>query len=247
MNFNDPETWKNYDKDQQVSRRAEILKSLIPPDVKTILDVGCGSGVVTNKLALAYKVSAMDISEAALEGVTCSKICASITSIPFEDRSFDLVSCNEVLEHLCDADLSMGISELLRTAARYILISVPHREQLTRYQCRCARCGFSSHPYGHLQSFSEQRLEGMFTDSFYLKRRLVYGPPQRDMHPVLLNFRQEVLNQWFTPQEGYLCPQCNTAEFIQTQNMQTKLINGLNRLITRPHPYWLIALFVRKG
>lgn len=38
MNFNDPETWKNYDKDQQVSRRAEILKSLIPPDVKTILD-----------------------------------------------------------------------------------------------------------------------------------------------------------------------------------------------------------------
>lgn len=247
MNFNDPTTWIDYDKDQQVSYRANILKSLIPSDVRTILDVGCGSGVVTNKLAADYDVNAMDISEAALERVECPKLCASITSIPFGDKSFDLVNCNEVLEHLNDEDLDRGASELLRTANRYILISVPHREQLNRYHCRCAKCGSVSHPYGHLQSFTEERLGSLFSKCFHLKRRLIYGPPHRDMPLLLLNYRQQVLNQWFSPQKGYLCPQCQSAIFESAQNLQTKLINGLNRLLTKPRPYWLIALFVRKG
>jgi ubiquinone/menaquinone biosynthesis C-methylase UbiE len=48
----------------------------------------------------------------------------SIYDIPFKDRSFDLVICNEVLEHVDDP--GKALSELERVTKKYCLISVPH-------------------------------------------------------------------------------------------------------------------------
>ncbi len=246
MNFSDRQTWENYDKDKQVTRRAEVIRELIPSDTGNILDAGCGSGIVTHLLCQDFPVTAIDISETALEYLQCPHQVASVTSIPYPDASFDLVNSNEVLEHLSDNDLNSAIAEFKRCAKRYILISVPHQEQLQRLLVLCANCKMLQHPYGHLQSFTLQRMEQLLEPEFYLKRYLVFGRSQRDYNPLLLNFRQRILGQWFTPDEAYRCVSCGSAEFKTRQNLLTKVVNGINLLTMRQRPYWMFTLFVRK-
>lgn len=45
-------------------------------------------------------------------------------ALPFPDRSFDLVVCLEVLEHL--EEPKDGLRELIRVSAGWLLLSVPH-------------------------------------------------------------------------------------------------------------------------
>jgi len=41
--------------------KINLVIDYIPEDVKTILDVGCGNGVITNELAKRYKVTGVDM------------------------------------------------------------------------------------------------------------------------------------------------------------------------------------------
>src|SRR5690606_33175711 len=47
-----------------------------------------------------------------------------LLDLPFPDRSFDLVVCMEVLEHLDDPE--SGLAELCRVSAGWLLLSVPN-------------------------------------------------------------------------------------------------------------------------
>ena len=49
----------------------------------------------------------------------------NIASLPFADRSFDIVTCNHTLEHL--RDLDQAISELKRVAKKQIIIVTPRQ------------------------------------------------------------------------------------------------------------------------
>ncbi|HRR98250.1 MAG TPA: class I SAM-dependent methyltransferase, partial [Candidatus Syntrophosphaera sp.] len=111
MDYYSEHTWKHYDSEGRSLERLACIKKMIPEDVKTILDAGCGNGIITNELARDYEVTALDPSAIALQYVQCAKICASIDAIPFPDNSFDLVCSNEVLEHLDDITLQKGIQE----------------------------------------------------------------------------------------------------------------------------------------
>src|SRR5260370_4593459 len=51
------------------------------------------------------------------------RVCASVVSLPFAGRSFDAVTCLEVLEHLDDP--AAAVRELARVARRAVLVSVP--------------------------------------------------------------------------------------------------------------------------
>lgn len=48
----------------------------------------------------------------------------SAYELPYEDSSFDLVVCTEVLEHLDQP--AKVLNEVLRTSKKYVLISVPN-------------------------------------------------------------------------------------------------------------------------
>jgi len=246
MNFHDPNTWKNYDTGDQVKHRIQKTLFLIPQDVKTILDAGCGNGLITNVLHQQYQVSALDVSAVALENVHCPKVVASVTEIPFPADSFDLVNCSEVLEHLTDDELIKALAELKRVAKQYILIGVPHREQLAKLYYRCAECGHIAHPYGHLQSFCDARLSGLLEPDYYLKRQAIFGPKEKDFQPVLLTIKQRLFKQWFTPYAGCQCSQCGSSWFLTQVNLFTKAINAVNRLLMPARPYWFIGLYAKK-
>jgi SAM-dependent methyltransferase len=75
-----------------------------------------------------YEVVGCDQSPHAIErgksqGRLKEAMVADITRLPFEDQSFDLVVCSEVLEHVPDD--TQALKELLRVAKSKVLITVP--------------------------------------------------------------------------------------------------------------------------
>lgn len=101
---------------------------------KSVLDVGCGEGVVTERLAKLLApatVLGVDADEAHLgeewrrrSAPNLSFTTGSAYDLPFEDRSFDLVCAIEVLEHL--ERPRDALAEMRRVAKRALLLSVPN-------------------------------------------------------------------------------------------------------------------------
>jgi 2-polyprenyl-6-hydroxyphenyl methylase/3-demethylubiquinone-9 3-methyltransferase len=79
----------------------------------SVLDIGCGAGLLTNALALAgHSVSGIDLSVTSLETAkrhdATGKVhyeAANAYSLPFADASFDVVCAMDVLEHVEDPRL----------------------------------------------------------------------------------------------------------------------------------------------
>jgi len=100
-------------------------------DSGSVLDAGCGEGETLTRLeGLPRKTTtAIDLSEEAVlhteRRVPWADISvASVTELPFDDDSFDLVLCLEVLEHLPEPNAALA--ELSRVSAGDVIVSVPH-------------------------------------------------------------------------------------------------------------------------
>ena len=225
--------------------------ALIPQRVRTILDVGCGCGYLTNRLHdLHYDVVGVDTSRTAIHHVTGAKALASVDALPFADQSFDLVLCTQVLEHLPRVVYEGCIGELLRVGRTYVLVSVPNREFLRQNFTRCPECGCEFHVHRHLRSISLETLCRDFwgfalVDCAYTDVRARY----RTAFEVFL---LHTLNHWPTTPTA-MCPQCgSTGHYysVWERNWVELGFIGLAALLhrlwpRRTWPYWLIALFQR--
>lgn len=100
--------------------------------VKTVLDAGCGEGFVLSefkKRSVGNYLEGIDFSENALNiGKDIFPYLplrrGDIYSLPYKDSSFDLVLCNEVMEHLEKPD--KVVDEIKRVSKKYCLFSVPN-------------------------------------------------------------------------------------------------------------------------
>jgi 2-polyprenyl-6-hydroxyphenyl methylase/3-demethylubiquinone-9 3-methyltransferase len=79
-------------------------------DPLSILDVGCGAGLLANPLALdGHKIWGVDQADEALEVARRHDVTGKVQyrsgqaeALPFADQLFDVVCCFDVLEHVTD-------------------------------------------------------------------------------------------------------------------------------------------------
>jgi len=109
---------------------AALDASLPATSPARILEVGVGEGEVTARLAQRWPDATfcgVDLPDPELaghwEGKGFSPLFGDIGRLPFEDDTFDLVLCIEVLEHVPFPELALA--ELHRVARRDLVTSVP--------------------------------------------------------------------------------------------------------------------------
>jgi 2-polyprenyl-3-methyl-5-hydroxy-6-metoxy-1,4-benzoquinol methylase len=86
-----------------------VILSSVPPNCQSVLDVGCGQGLLARQLARhCRRVTAIDVdSETLLRGIAAGDAGGRITFVqgdvlthPFGDNSFDMISVVATLHHL---------------------------------------------------------------------------------------------------------------------------------------------------
>jgi 2-polyprenyl-3-methyl-5-hydroxy-6-metoxy-1,4-benzoquinol methylase len=108
-------------------------------DPASILDVGCGEGVLVQQWAqrlVDRRVVGIDLEDPSIQAEWAKRQAPNLEyrvmkaeNLPFADGEFDMASAIEVLEHVPDPVHT--VAEMARVAGRWLLVSVP-REPLWR-------------------------------------------------------------------------------------------------------------------
>lgn len=249
----DKYNWDNIDYDHLKGKISKVLE-WIPKDVKTIADIGCGNGVITNVLGDKYEVTGIDRSEVPLKLVTTKKLAASADNIPLPDKSFDLVFSSELLEHLDDRLLAGTVSEMKRLTKKYIFITVPNDENPDKLCIQCPSCKYIYNSPNHLRSFKKQDFAKLFGE-FSILGTSADGKKIRYYNPSVLNMKKRLTPAYSWIPEYWMeksnrqtvCPRCN-HEFINPYrfNLLALSFDIVNVIISPKKPYWLFVLMEKK-
>jgi len=122
-------------------KRFVIIKELLKESkAKNILDIGCHSGMLTNLIHdwTNASVTGIDISEKSVQYAKVKYprvnfIAKDVQSgLPFSDKTFELITCFDILEHLPKLDQVLAeIRRVLKNRGE-IIISVPNENLLFR-------------------------------------------------------------------------------------------------------------------
>jgi 2-polyprenyl-3-methyl-5-hydroxy-6-metoxy-1,4-benzoquinol methylase len=136
----------------------------------SVLDVGCGEGVLTEQWAdrlQPARVVGVDLEDPKLQAEWAGRRRENLEfrmtggrELPFERDEFDLVAAIEALEHIPDP--AHMVSEMARVTRHHLLVSVP-REPLWRMLnvARGAYLRELGNTPGHLNHWSKRSFTGL--------------------------------------------------------------------------------------
>jgi ubiquinone/menaquinone biosynthesis C-methylase UbiE len=233
--------------DKKDNNLKRILKtmSLIPNGVKTILDVGCKEGVLINQLHhKGYDCTGIDIDKESLKKVKCKKKVMDSTNLDFKDKSFDIVICCEVLEHLDNVALSKTLSEIQRVSKDFILITTPYKEDLRSNFTKCTHCLSTYNIYNHMRSFNEKSFKHLFSLFSLKKANGFVSTKKQNYFERFLKFN---LGGSFISSSTSVCPICKKKSDYKAKFNLFSILSNLSYKIL-PHKksyFWLYGLFER--
>ncbi|HEX4467008.1 MAG TPA: methyltransferase domain-containing protein [Solirubrobacteraceae bacterium] len=138
----------------------------------SVLDVGCGEGVLVHEWATRLgegRIVGIDLEEESIqagwrehEAPNLEYRVMQAENLPFADSEFELVSAIEVLEHVPDPEHT--VAEMARCASGHLLVSVP-REPMWRMlnMARGAYWGALGNTPGHVNHWSRQSFEALLS------------------------------------------------------------------------------------
>jgi SAM-dependent methyltransferase len=245
------EIWGDLKDAPDILEKVRVFREMIPEEVETIVDVGCGDGAITNALGRQWAVTGVDSSRTALQYVTTKAVLADARELPFADASFDLAMSSQMLEHLDNATYDAATAELRRVARKYLLVSVPYREDLDMRMIRCPACGSREHVWGHVRQFTPESLIEDLAD-FEPMDIKIFGDMQDPGWPKPLIWAiHNILRRWYPPEgQNPQCSRCGNTDFAPMRRFSPYLNlvkSAIDRVRLEPqNPYWLAVLARRR-
>jgi 2-polyprenyl-3-methyl-5-hydroxy-6-metoxy-1,4-benzoquinol methylase len=171
-------TYDKYGSSNPVVRRlmanfeGALDELLARAEPRSLLDVGCGEGVLVHRWALAMpdrRLVGIDLEEESIQAGWAERRAANLEyrtmpadELPFATGEVDLATAIEVLEHVPDPERTLA--EMARCAERHLLVSVP-REPLWRALnvARGAYIAQLGNTPGHLNHWSKRSFARMLS------------------------------------------------------------------------------------
>lgn len=176
------ESWFTPDDEERV----RLIGELIPSEVRSVLDAGCGNGIflhyLRDNLSRLERLCGVERSKNALAHVKTEKYRASLESMPFADDEFDLVTSLEVFEHLPTSIFKESLKETCRVSNRFIIITVPYAQDLAVGMSVCPKCLCRFNSDYHVRSFTEENLRPLLNEFNFECREIFHLRPRRVMH-----------------------------------------------------------------
>jgi methionine biosynthesis protein MetW len=124
--------WKWYDLDREY--RSDVLSLFERNPEARLLDIGCGDGEFTLKVAerigtkqvFGLDVIAESVDQAKARGIECYHADLDSDRLPLEDESFDVVCANQTIEHLSDTDHFLKEAHRVLRPNGYAVVSTPN-------------------------------------------------------------------------------------------------------------------------
>lgn len=156
--------------DENDWRRIEYISSLLP-EAESILDVGVGNGAFLNLLISLnryQRILGIDIRRyrtftTLFDSQAYQIMYASVSNLPFADKSIDVVTCMEVLEHIDKQSFLAALPEL-RRVGRFRIMTVPLNEPEPR-------------PAYHKLRFTDSDLSTYFPNGEFILLKKSTGTP----------------------------------------------------------------------
>ncbi|HWT92278.1 MAG TPA: methyltransferase domain-containing protein [Solirubrobacteraceae bacterium] len=108
------------------AQNPQLIKDVLEPT--RVLDIGCGPGFLMELLReLDVEVHGIDYAEASIdlapEGVKDKITIGSVTDPHVEPRSFDVVVCREVMEHMTVLQVRETVRRICQASSRYAYVT----------------------------------------------------------------------------------------------------------------------------
>lgn len=236
--FRANEVWNGYITEANKERIQKTIK-MIPEDTRSLLDVGCGNGAIINNIPSSFYAVGIDSSIQALEYVNRNKTVGVCNSLPFKDKSFDIVISAELLEHLDNQILSKTLTELQRISRKYILISVPFQEKPWETFVKCADCGYAYSPYYHQQYFDARRIKTLLKSEY----QIIKFCGTKKVLPKIKRIGQKL--SIYSYRKNSICPKCGSSKlkYGMIEKLYNKGISLLTQIFAKEKPNWILCLY----
>jgi SAM-dependent methyltransferase len=245
-NFN----WEEAKLSEKLGSKIQKIISIIPGDVNSILDVGCGDGVISKGLQTKYKVFATDRSINSLKYVETEKFQSSTDNLPVQTQSIDLVFSSEMIEHLPDEIFYNALDEFRRVSKKYIMLTFPNNENLEKNLVQCPNCNSRFNKSYHLRSITANSIQVFFSE-YKLINSFTVGTRIRGYNNSLSAIKHKFtpssvwIPKHWTPdgRRSTMCPKCNTKFDIPYNfSLFAYACDALNMVLSPKKPYQICVL-----